>query len=47
LYLLLIVVQLYGKVLPVLLVDSDRVQGVAVAVQDLEVVLVCVGLAND
>jgi hypothetical protein len=44
---LLVVVQGDGKVLPVLLVDRDRVEAVAVAVQDLEVALVGAGLAND
>ena len=45
--LLLVVVQGNGKVLPVLIVDGHRVERLSTAVEDLKVVLVTSGLADD
>ena len=45
--LLLLVVEGDGEVLPFLCVDGNRVEGPAVAVEELEVVLVRGGLADD
>ena len=45
--LLLVVVQLDGKVLPVGLINGNRVQRLPTAIQDLEVILITSRLAND
>jgi hypothetical protein len=45
-YVLLVVVQLDRKVLPVLLINQDAPNRIATAIQQLEAVLVCIGLAN-